>query len=422
MDLFKDNFRQHYASKRTLKPARRRRRYTYSKNTTVGRRSKKGMIAALSISAAALAALVLVAIFVVIPAITNATTPVAAPPTATPVNKHPADMTKLQKEILMRYTNNGNTVAIPNASIPNANGHEIVFSSGKDAIGAIRFSNIFVFDTANPDNGLQRVLSDALKNDNILEPCIDENRIVWFDAKNGGGGTIYAYDRKTQATTAIKTSYFGLPKLNLYQNYIAWIEYAGTKDATMVDKLYIYDLVSGESTALELFRNSPAGTSAAYIDGTGNLIWATVKPTGDDVTDTEENKPVTCIINSAKLGEANAQIKRYDPGMYVHNPMSNGTATIWTDTNGVPASALWASIGGQAPEKIADGTTQYGIGKDFAAYTKDQTLYLYFFEDKRTCKLGEDAQLGSVNGNTVVWFKVGQDISQSIVKYAVIDN
>lgn len=427
MDLFKDNIRQHYASRRTLKPKRRRRRFSYSRNTTVGRRSRKGMIIALAISTVAVAALVLVAVLVVIPGITSATTPVAATATATPINKHPADMTSLQKEILMRQTTGQTTTAVSSASEPYVNGNEIIFASGKDATGGFRFSSIYTFNITDASSGLSKLDADNIKlnNDNILATCIDDDHIVWVDAKNGGGGTIYAYDRKTKVTKAIKTSYFGLPKLNLYQNYIAWIEYAGTKDATTVDKLYVYDLVSGESTALDLLRNSPAGTSSAYIDENGDLIWATVKPVDTESTDTtDDNKPVTCIINSVKLGQDQTNMKttQYDPGMYVHNPMTNGTVTIWTDTNGQPASPIWASTAGQAPEKIVDGTTQYGIGKDFMAYTKDQVLYLYFFEDQRTCKLAERAQLAGVRGNTVVWLEVDNEIATSIPKYAVIDD
>ncbi|MDP2892344.1 MAG: hypothetical protein Q8O09_04330 [Bacillota bacterium] len=408
MDLFKDNLKQHYSRRRLAGPGKTHSRFSYSRSGRLRKLNRRNIAWAITGTIAGAAALALLAVFVVIPMLGKTSVTASASPTPTPVEKHPADMSALQKEmVLMREKH---------ISVPSLFGKELIYSEGTDAVGGLRLANVNIYNTETDD--ATAVKDIKLVNDNILELHFNDSWIVWFDSKKSGGGAIYAYDRDKKEfpeIIKIKTCYFSMPRLNLYQDYVVWMDQTGSS----MDKLFVYDLLSGESTTLEFYEKTPYGGSAAYVYK-GKILWAGPNPKAKANVETS-------LIYSITLGtsQANTAPQTYDPGTYVNDPMTNGVVTAWSDGNKSPAASLYYCLRNGTPVKLADNITQYGVGTNFIAYTKEEALWLFFYDEQKHCRLtlqDEKAMLGDVLGDKVVWFDVTDETyERNVLKYAIIN-
>ena len=71
---------------------------------------------------------------------------------------------------------------------------------------------------------------------------------------------------------------------------------------------------------------------------------------------------------------------------------------------------------------IKTGVVQFGMGNKFIAYSKDETIYLYRFDNKKTYKLSgeyEKAQFMGVSDGKVIWMDVTSR-ERDILKYSEV--
>ncbi|MGI6168179.1 MAG: hypothetical protein ACOYI4_00495 [Christensenellales bacterium] len=308
-----------------------------------------------------------------------------------------------------------------NVFSPSFYGDEMIFSAGNDAAGNAKMNWIYLYDTVIRAEE-ERVEGIILENDDLMEPQFNEDYIVYLDAKRSGGAELCAYDRRTGETNRIKTIPASLPKIRFCDNMIAWVERTGTNQ----DKLYLYDLEQKLAVTAAVFNGSIYGSSAPGLCE-GKLIWA------DQSLSVTEGGAEQSVIMSLDIRSETGQLKAYTPGMFVHNPMTNGDETIWGGEHAGSGCALYASVNDGPPRKIDDNVSQYGIGDGFAAYCKGGVLYTYSFENAVVSRLsphGELCSLSSVDGKRVVWMNVvekqaGEEVNlvddRDIVKYADVE-
>ena len=78
--------------------------------------------------------------------------------------------------------------------------------------------------------------------------------------------------------------------------------------------------------------------------------------------------------------------------------------------------------GASEPALVAQGVVQFGMGNKFIAYSKDETIYLYRFDNKKTYKLSgeyEKAQFMGVSDGKVIWMDVTSR-ERDILKYSEV--
>lgn len=327
----------------------------------------------------------------------------------------PQPTENLQKKVSEVILRNRNVFS------PSFYGDEMIFSAGNDAAGNAKMNWIYIYN-AQTRNEEQRVEGIILQNDDLVEPQFNENYIVYLDAKRSGGSILCAYNRKTGETNEIKTIVASLPTLRLCGNKITWVERTGTNQ----DKLYLYDLEQKIAVTAAVFNNSIYGSSAPGLCE-DKLVWADENPS---VT---EGGTQQSVIMSLDIDSGTGELTTYNPGMYVHNPLTNGSETIWAGENTGSGAALYASVNGAPPRKIDDNVSQYDIGDGFAAYCKAGVLYTYNFDTgvvERLSPTGEICSLSDVSGSRVVWMNVVEkdkdeetDIvdARDIVKYADVE-
>ena len=243
-------------------------------------------------------------------------------------------------------------------------------------------------------------------------PKFNDDWIVYLDANYDGGGKLCAVDRSSSSLkpVTIKTVYTGQCEPMLYQNYVAWTERTGTR----MDKLFLCDLTTMETTTLHMFSNTSYGQSLpSLMDGV--LVWADAERSGS--TDEED----VSVIYSVRLGSTSIQSIHTET--YAHDPISNGQYTAWLDAHHSLQTKLYCMAqGASEPAPVAEGVVQFGMGNKFIAYSKDETIYLYRFDNKKTYKLSgeyEKAQFMGVSDGKVIWMDVTSR-ERDILKYSEV--
>ena len=101
-------------------------------------------------------------------------------------------------------------------------------------------------------------------------PKFNSEWLIYLDAKLDGGGFLMAYDLTDPNAdpVIIKEVYTGQPEPMLDGDYVAWIERTGTR----MDKLFVCDLNTMETTTLNMFSNSVYGQSLPSLRD-GLLCW-----------------------------------------------------------------------------------------------------------------------------------------------------
>lgn len=280
----------------------------------------------------------------------------------------------------------------------------LIFTAGKLVDTQVRMSEMFYYD---PQSRTMTGAGESLENDDYLFPVFNEKWLVYLDANAEGGGLITAISRTSDDAKGIvvKEVYTGQPRIQLDGDYIAWTERTGTK----MDKLYVCDLDTLESTTVQMFSNSVYGQSLPSLQN-GMLVWA------DAASDNSLSE-----ICSIKLSQST--ISNFKPGTYVHDPEINGRCVAWLDGHHGPETKLYYSIANSTPVQIDTNVVEFGVGSDFIAYGKDEHIYVYLYAKNKICQLtpdGESAQFLGVSDDKVLWMDVTSR-ERDILKFAPID-
>lgn len=245
-------------------------------------------------------------------------------------------------------------------------------------------------------------------NAHIMFPKCNDDWLVYLDAKMDGGGAIMAaklQDGTAMTPKKVKDIYTGQPQIMLDGDYIAWIDRTGTR----MDKLFVCDLRSFETTTLTMFSSSPYGESLPYLYN-GVIYWA----------DTDSGAGENSMIHSIAINESTSHA--YSAGTYAHDPQGNGRYMIWLDAHHGEDTNLYYCENQGAAQKIAAGVVQAGLSEKFVAYSKDQAIYAFVFDNKKTYRITstqENALFLGVSEDKVIWMDVTSR-ERDIVKFAVL--
>ena len=250
----------------------------------------------------------------------------------------------------------------------------------------------------------------TLQNAHFMYPKFNDKWLIYLDARLDGGGFLMAYDRTASNAkpVMIKEVYTGQPEPMLDGDYVAWIERTGTR----MDKLFVCDLNTMETTTVNMFSSSVYGESLPSLRN-GLLCWA-------DAESAAGTEMGTSVLYSIRL--SSSTVRTYSPGAYVHDPECDGTYAVWLNSHHAPDSALYYSKNEGEAEKIAEGVVEFGLGSHFVAYSKDEAIWVYMFDNQRTYRISSDqeqAQFLGVSDDKVMWMDVTTR-ARDIVKFAAI--
>jgi hypothetical protein len=283
---------------------------------------------------------------------------------------------------------------------------KMVFSAGKLVDTKAELLDLYFYE---PTTRTANKLNISLRNVHFMFPKFNGRWLVYLDAKLDGGGYLTALDLTGPGAEPIiiKEVYTNQPEPMLDGDYVAWTERTGTR----MDKLFVCDLNTLETTVVHMFSNNSYGQSLPYLRD-GLLIWADVDSSGaSDSSDTS-------VIYSMRIGSPS--IATYSAGVYVHDPQTNGTYTAWLDAHHAPDTCLYYSREGGKPVKIASGVVQFGMADTFIAYCKDEAIYAYRFDNGKTYQISADyesAQFLGVSDSCVIWMDVTSR-ERDIIKFS----
>lgn len=289
---------------------------------------------------------------------------------------------------------------------------KMLFSAGKIVGDNVRMCGLLEYDTAT---GAVTELPIKPRNAHFIYPVMNDEWLVFLDAKLKGGGDICAYHAGQYDTEPIivKTVYVGQPVLRLDGHYISWVERTGTSR----DKLFVCDLETLETTVVAMFSSSSYGTSAPYIYN-GTLIWAS-----DGVERFEDGRMASMIkhidLESSGITDVSAD-------SYVHDPQFNGSYFVWIDAHYSTKSKLYCApvTEGDKLESrvIAEGVVDFVLGDHFVAYSLDEVIYVYLFNSGESFRITPERELAQLLGageGRVIWMDVTTR-ERDVLKYASI--
>ncbi|MEX1307463.1 MAG: hypothetical protein AB1Z19_02965 [Eubacteriales bacterium] len=332
-------------------------------------------------------------------------TPIATP-TQPPATYAKADMSDLETEI-----------KIPHWFItdPYYYNGKIIYTSGQEAATAPNaIDNLLIYDIGS--NSYTRVetptrlvgdgdAEDEPAGNNYFGAQMNESWIVWLesDYSNRGGGRILAYDRRTNESFVLREYIYGMADIFLSGDYCLFTVATGAKK----DKIYLYDLNKQEVVLLRNYNYStePFSISTPSICDT-EIIWVDAM--------TEETGITQTTLRSIKIKEnLSFDNDSYVFDTYVYNPITNGEAIVFLNTQRSLSGDLMISVGGNDPVVVATGVLNYDLGDHFVAYTKDTSIYVYYWADGSTGQLSNrnsKAILASVSDNVVLWYDITDGI------------
>lgn len=333
-------------------------------------------------------------------------TPTPAPtPVPTP-SPHPivdADLDELQNELVFPSSQDYQWFGDPFFYKS-----KMAFTAGKLVDGSARMISMLRIDILTQET---EELPIELDNDHFMYPMFNDRWFVYYDALSIGGGYIKLLeaDDLSGDPKIIKKVYTGQPELKLDGDYIAWTERTGSR----MDKLFVCDLNTLETVAVQMFSDSSYGLSMPYIKN-GLLIWA------DADQNSTTNASATSVINYLNINTS--KIETYTPGTFVHDPETNGQYFVWLDGNHGPYTKLCFSNGTDAALAIDFGVVEFGIGSDFIAYSKDERIWIYLFENGTKYPISperEKTQFLGISDDYIAWIDVTSR-ERDILKYAKI--
>ncbi len=381
-----------------------KKRYTGKNSFATFRRSKALPYIQIGSIVLGVAAVVCVIAFVIVPMFNGSTAPTPTPsfaPSFTPPPKQ--TLTAEDVAALSQVTD----IAHRSVNNPCVYLNEIAFSTGEEKKLNPPLKEIAIYDIMTQTT---HILSNVdTRFDNLLSPKLNENWVAYLDVNTKGGGAIWAYNRSKEQPFIVREYFYGMPKITLDGDYLAWI----TQTGPATDKLYLCHLPTNEVTVVQVFNDNPTALSGVHM-ANGELVYAL--PEGE-----------------AKEGIFNAQIVRMKlttptqkstltPSMYVFEPKTNGRDIVFLDLNRSPEANLMLCINGDMPQIIDKGVLNYDIGDGFVAYTKDESVYIYFIEDEFKATLNDQKLRGilaSVWAKMVVWYDITDGLNvRDVVKVA----
>lgn len=285
----------------------------------------------------------------------------------------------------------------------------MIISAGKLASDGknVAFSDMFFF---NPEDRSAQKLPLSPQNFHFMYPKFNGRWLVYLDAKIDEGGAIMAVDLTSSPLKAVKVKdiYSGQPEPFLSDNYIAFMDRTGTTK----DKLFVYDLTSMESTVVAMFTNSVYGQSRPFI-ADDTLIWA------DSATSSGSSD--TSVLNYIYMNSST--VKSVNTGTFVHDPECNTQYTAWLTEVHSRDTQLYGMKGfGGSPFLIDSGVVEFGLGSDFVAYSRDEGIYVYMFNNGSIYRITQDyeqAMFLGVSDDHVMWMDVTSR-ERDIVKFIEI--
>lgn len=295
-----------------------------------------------------------------------------------------------------------------NVNTPDIFGHEMVYSAGTGSLLKPLLKTLYLYDFDTETE--QQVATVQLKDGEIFETVFNENYIAWLDTDQSGSNCIYCLDRNDPAAQPklIKTCQFAVPKIRLSIDYLIWIEQNEAKE----ERLYIVDLISEENASIPGFIESieaamtTYGVSAPGIYGT-QVVWAATDPQQtpeDRILNGERSAIYSCDLS--RFVEDDYAPSAFCPGMYVHDPITNGEAWAWIDKNKAPDSNLYIKVGDDV-RLVAENVISYAFGEEMLVFGKDGNIYTYFYKTGtygRANPEGTRGILPVVSGRRIVWF------------------
>lgn len=357
----------------------------------------------------AVAALVLLVIFVVVPLFGGSQTTaepsdaeISTPaPTAKPIAN--AIMADDAEELVIEYNS---------INDPYICGNEVVFSTGNALQVSPELTTIAIYDMDTQQTA--EVSGITKRNISLFEPKINQDYIVYLDSKTEYGGAVCGYDRNKEEMFVMREYLYGKPKVTLVGEYALWMQQ--TQNAT--DKLYLYHLPTKESTAIEVFVNTPFSVSTPHMSDEAIVY---VQPVGEsqvlDGSSASLDAEV-CVMPLKDKGDQERIL--FSPGTYVYGPMIDGDNIVFLDGNRNDTSRLMLCTKSgdtySSPVEIANGILNFDVGDGFVSYTKDEAVYIYYFKDGSSARISSEttrALLSSANGKEVVWYDVTDGLANA---------
>ncbi len=399
---------------------RRERRSRIKRRRTSLKASNAGPILALSATVLSILGVIALIVFVALPALLPKLgiaynppwqpTPTPRPtmrPTPTPHPVTRTDPVELQHEVVLTGYDEYRWFADPYVW-----GDTLVFTAGRLVNDSVRMDALFKL---NMQTNAYEKISAQLTNESFVYPVLNGDWLVYLDSKPDGGGAIRAIRLSTGEAKVVKQVYAGQPKLYLDGDVLAWTERTGSR----MDKLFACDLTTMENVAVHLFNNTAYGQSAISMRN-GEIIFADADPS---VTEAELDDAQVSAIYSTQRDDGKTSV--YTPNTYVHDPMTNGRQWIWRNGNHGVSDDLYWTQNAQKPRLLAEDIVEYGLSDTFAAYSKDESIHVFFFDDGSTAVITppaerERAQLLGVSNGVVIWMDVTSR-ERDIMKYARVE-
>lgn len=289
----------------------------------------------------------------------------------------------------------------------------LMFCAGQIAGNDAKMTSLMSLSTGdNASHNAQRV-NITLENDHFMYPVFNGNWLVYLDAKVGGGGKIccfkYGSTYSESEKTVVKDVYTGYPALFLSGDYLTWTERTGTN----MDKLFACDLRTLESVTVQKFDRAAYGVSKPSIRN-NQLVWSDV----DTENSTGGITSQICVLDM----KSGSYIS-YKPGMFAHDPKTNGKGAIaWMNGSHGPDADLYISYDNGNPERIAEGIVDFYMDENFLAYQKDEAIFVYIFSTKKEYRITrnvESAQILGASDGCVVWCDISSS-EREILRFAKI--
>ena len=372
--------------------------------------TRRGKLAIAACALAAVAALALLIAFVGVPVVKNWIDPPKEPNLRANPFKDSADTEVLEEtgdEDLSELQHEAK-IQFSTVNDPYIFGGEIAYSTSSYANGTIVYDKLYLHDTETGEDTL--VPGISMKYDNILDICMNESYIVFLDAHANGGGRVCGYDRQAQKMFAIKEYVYAAPKLSLSGNMLAFMQQAGTN----LDRLYFYNLQTGEGIAYRVFSGLPAEPTAVDIEG-DSVVYAIPFTTDDG------NVRSRVYRLSLSTGEEVAN----EPGKHISYIKTNGEQTAFlSSASGAPTDLYL--FDGMLPTLLASEVVNFEVEETHIVYTQNDVVMVYSFETKRHYKLNSNTSRGllaDAHGSEICWYDItgGYGDSVNVVRYAKVE-
>lgn len=325
-----------------------------------------------------------------------------APPTPTP---HPMTLfnpLSAQDEVVFDGSNNYKWFGDPYFY-----NNKMIFTAGRLKNNDAVMSDMYFY---NPDTREAEYIDISPENTHFMFPKFNDEWLVYFDANMNGGGKIMCVSLKeeTLSPKEIKQVFTGQTEVMLDGHYIAWTERTGTK----MDKLFVCDLNTFETTVVAMFSNSVYGQSLPSLRN-GVLAWADTDSSGG--SDSKTSSIYSIAIESST-------VKVYNPSTYVHDVESDVPYTAWLDAHHSQDADLYYSYNGSAPILIDEGVVEFGLGSHFIAYSKNESIWVYMFDSNKSYRVSPEHELSQflgVSDDKVCWMDVTSR-ERDIIEFARI--